>query len=179
MLAQSTTAISELHQQANAYQIHQDTLRWNLFAGYVAFFAGVVSFREHIHELPVLCGIGIVILADLYLLLLAVESWHYNAFVRYVDFCERLLVARAGADQPLTAAEFTASHRLSITPNHPSYSLAMLVVALGNSGLVELLCPAHRYLHFVAQAFSFSFGFYGSALFIPSFECFSCVDRNA
>jgi hypothetical protein len=115
MLAASTTMVSALHQQANAYQIHQDTLRWNLFAGYVALFAGVVGFREHIRELPVLCSIGIVILADSYLLLLAVESWHYNSFVRYVDFCERVLVGRAGADQALT---WRSSQRNTVCRSH-------------------------------------------------------------
>jgi hypothetical protein len=142
--------MKELYEQANAYRLHQDTLKWNLFAGYVAFFVGVAGFHEHLQTLPAVCGILVVIVANLFLLLLAVESWFYKLHSEYVTYCEQFLLYPSAAGPPLTSKQYSAQHRHSITPNHPSYSIAMLAVALGNSGLVALLCPTHLLLHIIS-----------------------------
>lgn len=143
----------ELYGQANAYRLHQDTLRWNLFAGYVAFFVGVAGFHKDLQALPTVCAVLIVVVANLFLLLLAVESWFYNLLSKYITYCEGLLANPSAAEPPLTSKEFAERHKMSISPNHASYSIAMLAVALGNSGLVELLTKYHRYLHLIGIVF--------------------------
>jgi hypothetical protein len=139
--------MKELYQQANAYRLHQDTLRWNLFAGYIAFMAAIAGFLDKLKLLPSTWAIALVIMANLLLLVFAVESFYYNLFTEYVAFCERILLGRDPHEKPLTAREYASQHAKRISPTHPSYSVAMLVVVFGNAGLVELLCPTHRWLH--------------------------------
>jgi hypothetical protein len=47
------------YDSAHTYRLHQDTLRWNLFAGYVALLVGVGGFSEKFAAAPELFGIAL------------------------------------------------------------------------------------------------------------------------
>ena len=85
------------YQQANTYRLHQDNLRWMLFAGYVTFFSALLGFlslpygnsKIGDNDGHAILFLVFIIAANLFLFKLAVESYYYNLYKKYVDYCEK------------------------------------------------------------------------------------------
>jgi hypothetical protein len=116
-----------VYQNANIYRLHADNVRWLLLGGYATFLVGMLSVQNNILESP-LVAIGMSAISVLYLLILAVQNWFYNLFARFVDECEFRLVALQDL-RPLK--EFAIEKGEYITPFHPAFYFALLIIPLG------------------------------------------------
>ena len=136
-----------LYKKANTYRLHADNLRWTLLGGYGAFVAalmlqikdvtGNLDFRTVALFFILFC------VSILYLFILAVQSWYYNLFSEYVEYCENKIVRE---ERLVSLSDFTeldkenVSEKIkvknSITPLHPSFSFALYVVALTSMGFL-------------------------------------------
>jgi hypothetical protein len=118
---------SLIYQNANTYRLHADNLRWILLGGYATFLVGMLSTQNNIIESPVV-ALGLATISFLYLLILAVQNWFYNLFARFVDECEMRLTKTENL-RPLQ--EFAKEKGKDITPFHPSFYFALIILPLG------------------------------------------------
>ena len=122
-----------IYEKSNAYRLHADKLRWTLLAGYAAFFAVVTKILKEntgVDGESELYFLAFFIISTLYLLVLAVQNWFYNLFARFVTECEFRLVS---GEKLRTLEDFAQANGESITPFHPSFFFALLIVAVLSS----------------------------------------------
>ena len=125
-----------IYTNANAYRLHADNLRWTLLGGFAALIAGLysISLGRAGSGLEISAFIYFVgfIISLAYLWILAVQNWFYNLFARFVDDCESRMVKNI----PLqTLQSFAKKNGAHITPFHPSFFMALLIV-----GTVSYVC---------------------------------------
>jgi hypothetical protein len=118
-----------IYKNSNTYRLHADNLRWTLLGGFAAFLAALLGLSQAASSPLQLTDPNVAILAFglsfFYLWILAVQNWFYNLFARWVDDCE----ARLTAGKPLrTAQAFARSAGPSISPFHPAFFLAEIIV---------------------------------------------------
>lgn len=125
-----------IYTNANAYRLHADNLRWTLLGGFTALIAGLYSIslgrtESEVEISAFVYFVGFVI-SLAYLWILAVQNWFYNLFARFVDDCESRMVSNV----PLqTLQSFARKQGAYITPFHPSFFMALLIV-----GTVSYVC---------------------------------------
>lgn len=83
-------------------------------------------------EQQVIVATTLLLIGLCYMLVLAVENWFYNLFAKHVQSIETAI--RAGI-QPLTSNEFAKQFGASISPFHPSFFFALVIVLAGNTAL--------------------------------------------
>lgn len=147
---------------AHKYRLHQDLLRWSLLGGYGITFSGIVSLTKNpqprVSELDTFLMFGgVLLLATLWFLGLAVESWFSNLFGRYAQNCER----RMREGMPLAFLfEYLADHGEEVSIFHASYYWALVGVSIANCYFVwsavfalgMLLGLAWKLLHLLLYA---------------------------
>jgi hypothetical protein len=117
-------------EQANRNHLHQDSVRWTLFAGFALFFLTSMQAinnpqNNHLtfHKLQFV----VVALGTLYFVVLMIEGWYYNLYLAHVLDCEsriaqgKLLVPTASLD------------RSRVWPVHPSFIFLLSFVVIANS----------------------------------------------
>lgn len=122
-----------LYEKCHNYRLHADKLRWTLLAGFVAFFAVITPAISgngplkipKAYESEVFFALALI--SIFYLLILAVQSWYYNVFAEYATHCDDELV---GDGKLVSLKEFRTNilDKSSISPMHPSFSFAILLV---------------------------------------------------
>ena len=131
-----TISDDELFRNGNSYRLHQDTLRWTLVAGYAAFLVGIMGITGLSKKPHELLGIFIVVIGFCYMFILAVENFFYNLFSEYVKDCES---RHDGKEELRTLQQFAQDKAKQIGTFHHSFFFAMLIVLLGNFGLIDQL----------------------------------------
>ena len=120
-----------IYQKSNTYRLHADNLRWTLLGGYAAFFAATVTLLPGNNNIGSIESVAINILLFIvsigYLLVLAVQNWFYNLFALFVKECEQRLCDGKSL-RPLE--EFAVQQGSHVTPFHPAFFFAELVVAI-------------------------------------------------
>lgn len=122
-----------IYQNANSLRMHQDNLRWTILAGYLTFFSASAALMEKslLPKQPsATIPLFLFIVGNLFLLILAVESWYYNLYSQYVDDCEKKLLEQKPL---LPVTEFRESVKGKISPFHYSFIFALLINILGNA----------------------------------------------
>jgi hypothetical protein len=160
----------KLYENANKYRLHQDTIRWTLLAGYAAFFAATATLlmsepvqacvRWRIALSLVLFAIGAA-----YLIVLAVENWFYNLFSGYVRDCEENITLKQSLRTMAAYSKDAAPH---ISPFHPSFYFAELILLAGNGFYLYAALDAlsERPIYFICLSneavFAFTWLFYAT-----------------
>ena len=119
-----------IYEKGNNYRIHADNLRWTLLGGYVAILAALFTFNDagnnsNLLEEPAI-AFFLFIVSFCYLWIIAIQNWFYNLFARFVEECEYRLV---NGEDLRTLQMFAKDVGPAITPFHPSFFLAELIVA--------------------------------------------------
>jgi hypothetical protein len=78
-----------IYNKGNSYRLHTENLRWILLGGYAVFFTTAIQ------SLQTKTGLGkagvafaAFFISILVLLILAIQSWYYNAYADFVKECE-------------------------------------------------------------------------------------------
>lgn len=163
-----------LYEKANTYRLHADSLRWTLLGGYGAFSAAAIfQLKDNfqVSDLLYMPDISAVTLSFmlffisiLYLFILAVQSWYYNLFSAYVEYCEEKLMSGKRLE---SLKIFSEMSQKNITPLHPAFTFALYIIALTSMGY---LFPLVRYL-----IFYFRIDFQQNAIWLVGFAILSFV----
>ena len=122
-----------IYQNANSLRMHQDNLRWTILAGYLTFFSASSALlqKDILPKHPSsTIPLFLFCVGNLFLLILAIESWYYNLYSRYVDDCEAKLLKGEGL---LAVSAFRESAKETISPFHYSFIFALSINVLGNA----------------------------------------------
>ena len=126
-----TDADKLIYQNCNTYRLHADKLRWALLGGYVVFLAALVGLSRGNNANVSLDDPRITFLSFFlsfaYLGILAVQNWFYNLFSQWVGECENRLI---NGERLRGMGSFAKERGRTITPYHPAFFLALLLVGL-------------------------------------------------
>jgi len=150
-----------IYENANSLRTHQDSLRWTISASYVAFLGAALAlskdstfFAEVRPHLPS----ALFVVGNVFLLILAVESWYYNVYSSYVNHCEQRFASKQNPD---TLPQFRERIGAATTPFHFSFIFVLALVTLTNVFFLHLwLREIEGFLHWVI------IGSYSAALII-------------
>jgi hypothetical protein len=122
-----------IYEKSNSYRIHSDNLRWTLLGAYFVFFSAAINqLLANINQKELaVAGLFFIlfIVSMAFLLILAVQNWFYNLFAQYVNECEQRLIRNINLR---TMQEFSIEKGKDITPFHPAFIFALIVVLLGS-----------------------------------------------
>lgn len=124
----------QIYTNINTYRLHEDNLRWTLWIGYLTFSGTVIYFLTTNKamtnfEIAYLC-VAAFIISICYFFILAVQNWFYNAFAQFCDECERKLIDGHNIS---TIKMFMEKNGPYITPLHPAFSFALIIVLFTSS----------------------------------------------
>jgi hypothetical protein len=127
-----------IYENAHAYRLHQDNLRWSLFGGYAAFFVtseGYLLGDRILQHPPIYTGISILLLlmGTGFLLGLAIENWYYNLFAAFVRDCDDRVM---NGQRLRSLGEFHKAEGPNTTPIHSSFMFALMFVSFGNGWFI-------------------------------------------
>ncbi len=138
-----TNSKALIYQNANTYRLHADNLRWSLLGGFAAFLVAVFSLSssQTIKLDSIFINLLGFIICFAYLWIIAVQNWFYNLFARFVDDCEVRLLQDIDFQ---TLQSFAKNKGKEITPFHPAFFMAQLIVA---SVAYYFLCSIFNNIH--------------------------------
>ncbi len=115
-----------IYNKGNSYRLHTENLRWILLGGYAVFFTTAIQ------SLQTKTGLGkagfafaAFFISILVLLILAIQSWYYNAYADFVKECEDRISKNVDLR---THANFLEEKARFITPFHEAFFFAMIGV---------------------------------------------------
>jgi hypothetical protein len=123
-----------IYEKSNSYRIHSDNLRWTLLGAYFVFFAAIINqslTNPNNQKNSATAWIFLILffVSICFLLMLSVQNWFYNLFAQYVNECEQRLSRNINLR---TMQEFASENGKDITPFHPAFIFALLVVLIGS-----------------------------------------------
>jgi hypothetical protein len=121
------------YETAMSLKLHQDTLRWTIFAGNVALVGSIATLLSDVDTDPGLkkpLGTLAFVAGNLFFIVLSVENWYYNLYSLYTKACEE----KIAENKPIPAYRpFWKAHGRKVTQFHYSYTLVLMTVVVSNT----------------------------------------------
>ena len=119
-----------LFEQANRNHLHQDGVRWTLFAGFALFFftsMQAVNNPQNDHTLFHKLQYVVVALGTMYFLVMLIEGWYYNLYLAHVLDCEGRIA------EGLPVMPTSSLDRYQVWAVHPSFIFLLAFVIFANA----------------------------------------------
>lgn len=119
-----------LFEQANRNHLHQDGVRWTLFAGFALFFftsMQAINNPLNDHSLFHKLQYVVVALGTMYFVVMLIEGWYYNLYLAHVLDCEGRIA------EGLPVMPTSSLDRTQVWPVHPSFIFLLTFVVFANA----------------------------------------------